>query len=173
MKKLFALLLSALIIFSMAACSSGGAETLEDAVGVYAQILACDISEDDFKNICPDSMWEYTEEHIGKTFDEVYTNIQIEMIDQREVTAAVFGSDFAVSYEILSKTNTSAEKLNDLKKNLSENFGISADTIGTCYDVNVLFKISGSLNQQEQEISVCVLQIDGTWYLADLLTEFL
>lgn len=173
MKKFLCLLFCVVLMFSMAACSTTGSESCEAAVDLYAKILACNISEDEYELLCPESVWELSEEQGGKSLEESYAEAKSAMETQRKVAADVFGENFVVTYKILGQQDASAEDTAALKKLLTEKLQIDAESIGRCCTVNVLFKISGDLDEKEQEIPVSVLEIDSAWYLADIFTEFI
>lgn len=190
MKKFLCILLSILMLLSFAACESdedddddrssrrskksqsSTASDYEDAIEAAMKLASMDITKKELKSMFPDACWDYLEEEANMTFDEWYEMASEAFADERADLEDEFGEDVKLQYEILNKNEVDEEEFDEFKGNMKEYFGIKASSIGECYEVELEATMSGEYEEETEEMTWHVVEIDGSWYVAEVF-EFL
>lgn len=191
MKKLLCLLLSILMLLSFVACesaddddddrrssrksgknqSSAASSDYKDAIDLLMKVSECDISEKELKSMFPDFIWEYYEEEEGESFDEICEMISESLAEQRTDLEDEFGEDVAIQYEVTDKTEVDEEEFEEYKNTMAEQYGVDPEIFGECYTVEFEATMSGQYEEESQNMTYHVVEIDGTWYIAEILLE--
>lgn len=195
MKKLLALLLALVMVLSFAACGSEDDDDdsrssrrsrkdktsqedpqepvsagYEAAIKRIVNVMSCDISKNELKKMFPQECWDYFEEEEDMTLDDCYDMISESLKEQKEDLEDEFGKDFEVSYKILGKNDVPEDEMDEFKGIVDEMYGIKASAIGDCYEIELELTISGT-EEETDEDSWHVVEIDGVWYIAEILIE--
>ena len=189
MKKLLCLLLSVLFVLSFAACESEdddrrssrrskkeqtvGSSDYEDAIDLMMKVFSCDISEKELKSMFPAVCWDYFEEEEDQPFDEIYDMVSSDLENSREYLEEEFGEDFHIEYEIVSKEKLDAddEALSEFVEEFKNIYGLDEFTVGDCYALEIEASMVGSNKEDPTEMSYHVIEIDGSWYVAEILLD--
>lgn len=192
MKKLLCLLLSVLLVLSFAACESeddddddrrssrrskkgdtttSASSDYEDAIDLLMKVNQCDISKNELKKMFPDALWDYFEEEEGMTLDDCYDMISESLADQRADLEEEFGEDFTLQYEIVNKKEVDEDEFDDFKETMKDYYGIGSSSFGDCYEVEIEGTMSGEYEEETGEMTWHVVEIDGSWYIAEILMD--
>ncbi len=77
-----------------------------------------------------------------------------------------YGKNFKISYKVLNKKELSKDDLNDLKSSL-EIYGIDKNKVKKAYEVEIEMSITGSKENDSNEVTCTVGQIGTKWYILD------
>ena len=194
MKKLLALLLALVMVLSFAACGSEnddddresrkskkskettGAEKVEsgsyeDAIELVLKLYTADLSKSDFEKMLPADMWAYLEDEEGLTADDCYDMVTEDMDEQREYMEELYGKNYTVTYEILNKEKASESEIEEFLETMEEKYGLDPDDFGDAYEIEFSATVSGSEDEETQEMEMGFVEYKGAWYAAEALLE--
>ena len=188
MKRLLCLLVSILLVLSFAACESDdddrrssrkskkeqtvASSDYEDAIDLLMKVFACDISEKELKSMFPAVCWDYFEEE-GQSFEEIYDMVSSDLENSKAYLEEEFGEDFYIKYEIVSKEKVDEddEDYLDFIEEIEDMYNIESLAYGDCYMLEIEASMVGSNKEDPTEMSYHVIEIDGVWYVAEILLE--
>lgn len=85
----------------------------------------------------------------------------------------IYGSNISVSYEVVTKTHMEQDAIDEYVNQLNEYFQNDDDddvyNIQDAYQLGVSITINGTTGKQTLNQNVAVMQIDGYWYLMNII----
>ena len=189
MKKLLCLLLSLVLVLSFAACAAEEEEydfeevtsitvqerplnvEYKDAVHLLIKTFSGDFTKEELKAMYPAQCWTYFKEVKGMTLDAIYEDFNGRMQVRWEGIKETTGEDAAVRYEFEELLDCFGDDYVALKAELTERYGFAETSFGTCYQVRLKIATMGSLKEESHSQYYHVLEIDGAWYVAEILTQ--
>jgi len=185
MKKLLCLLLSILLVLSFAACSSdedddddrksskksktSATESYEDAIELVVKLYTADLSRSEFEKMIPADIWEYYEDEEGMSVDDCYELVADGMEEEYAELEEQFGEDFKVTYEILNEEEAQDGDIEEFLEMIEEQYGLDPDDFGDFYEVEFAVTISGSEDEDTEEVEMIFVEYKGSWYAAEAL----
>lgn len=121
----------------------------------------------DFSNLekmAPKEYWDYYEEKYDADVADVIEDLEDEYEDALEAIEDEYGDNFKISYKVTDKKELSDKKLSTIRDNLKDNYGIAKKSVTDGYKLDVELKIKGSEDEDENEVEMIVVKIDGKWY---------
>ncbi len=100
-------------------------------------------------------------ENINQIIDEDYLQSQLEDYED------IYGNNIEMSYSITNKEEISEEDLKEEEEELKDTYDEDVD-ITKGYNLEVELKIKGDEDEDTEEDSFEVYEINGTWYLLEL-----
>lgn len=192
MKKLLCLLLSVLSVLFLAACDSEveefdetydytqitqithpAEESYVDAIRLMMKTFSNDFTKEELERMYPPAMWTYFEEKYGKTLDDIYEDFSGRMAKTWEKSQQEVGEGAEVKYELLSMIEYEGPTYESFKEQMGRDYGIAYDSFGRCYEVRTKKAVVGKLKEKIDTKFYHVIEIDGTWYVSEVLTEML
>ena len=174
MKKLFALVLSAVLMVScLAGCSSGGKKSSgtnskDSAIQLYIKYLTGEASKSEIKKMKPQYFWEISDESPEDIYEEMKEDPEYPM----DMLKEYYGKNVKITYEIVEEESYSKDQLEEIRE--------SIDTIAEHYEVSVSGKkltaycemelevtVKGSKNEDTMDASATIMQYGGSWYIMD------
>ena len=193
MKKLLCLLLALVMLLSFAACASdsdddgkskrskksketteGGTAksgSYEDAIELVLKLYTADLSKSDFEKMLPADVWTYLEDEEGVTVDDCYDLVAGDMDGQYEYMEEMYGKNFKVTFEVVNKEKASEEDVADFLETMEDMYGLDADDFGDAYEIQFSATVSGSEDEDTQEMDMGFIEYKGQWYATDALLE--
>lgn len=186
MKKLLCLLLCAMVL-TFTACQSEeewydyevaestAAETAPDttsyeqAIRLMMKTFDNSFTKEELKAMYPNSCWTWFEEQKGLSLDDIYTGFSEKMAENWERTKETVGENAAVKFEYLDRTDYQGDDYEALKAEVTERYGIDPESFGICYEVKVKKATVGRLKEDIYTQLYHVAQIDGDWYVIEVL----
>ncbi len=168
MKKLLALVLSLVMIFSLVGCSDKKDEKEDKdspatAVKNYVDVMLKGNAKK-LKSLAPAEFWEYLEDEEDLTLDDCTERFEEGYEMTQEYLKEEFGDDYKISHKVNGKEELSEKKLAKIADGLNENYGISTKKVTKAYEMEVEVSIKGSDDDDEVELTLIVAKIGSKWY---------
>jgi len=164
-------LLSVIVLFVLAIALSGGG--YEDAVDNYMKVSfkgKASLIED----LAPEAYWEYVEDKEDLKLDEIEEIYEEDAFDaMMKLLEAMVGDDVSVSYDIKDTDELSESKLDKIKDTLKETYDIPRKDVGDAIEIEIETVIEGDDEEEEDEMTMYAVEIDGDWYLCTASGRFM
>lgn len=190
MKKLLCLLFSALLVLSLAACESEEYEeqyeentqntekapdtalaSYDVAIRLMMKTFSNSFTKEELKAMYPDLCWTYFAEEKGKSLDEIYADFSARMAENWEKTKEAVGEGAAVKFELLDRIDYEGDEYEAFKAEMEEKYGIARERFGVCYEVTLKKATVGKLREDISQQIYHVFELEGTWYVWEVLTN--
>lgn len=143
----------------------------KEAIHLMMKTFCNDFTEEELERMYPAQCWTYFEEENGKTLSQIYEDFSGRLAESWEKTMEEYGQDAAVRYEFEQREDCIGEDYEALKSALIEKYGFDDSVFGICYEVRIKKATIGSLKENIYSQWYHVIEIDGQWYVADVLTN--
>lgn len=123
------------------------------------------------EELAPEVFWEYLgESYYGMSAEEVVEYYEDSCDDYfgdglLEEWEEEFGRNVKFSYKIVYENKLSERKLDNLQDALKDNYGIKRKDVKLAYEVELEAIISGSKDEDMEEVDLIVVNIDNEWYV--------
>lgn len=161
----FAALLVAAVIITVIALRPASV-SYTSALDNYIQATYyCDLSK--IYDFAPEEYWAGVEK-AGYSRELYKKQIAMILVTEGYNRQALCGDDLTVTYEIKEESVVDGSAAEDVKRYLSETYGIQPDSVSQILSIAYTFRFSGTLATKETGKNTdFMLCIDGKWYLAD------
>lgn len=148
-----------------AAKDPNGFNTPEELVFSYIRTKTSIISKEEYRKHYTEVSWPHILREKNKTFEELYQNYVTTMQPQVETFRDLYGTDYAVGFNITSITNKTEPIENNEENNKAalEYFGVNCNEIEN-YEITFSMTISGSLSEKTVSQMLIVRKIADKWY---------
>ena len=154
------------LIFTLSGANYGSA--IDKSVAVYKNPTVSTV-----KALYPQEALDFALQTYS-LFNSSYTSIdeliQSEMLaditEDAENYRTAYGSDFGITYKIVSAEKMSADALQTLKDELEESSGISEKNVREAYRISLSYTISGT-DSFTGTLNTVAVNVSGGWYVAD------
>jgi hypothetical protein len=145
-----------------------GSSTYVEAIDMNLSSMVDDLPQK-YLNSYPEFIRGEIEETLGMLaengFEEYFDLMHDEIVN-------IYGSNIAVSYEVITKTHMEQEEIDEYVADLNDYFGNDDDTdygIEDAYQLGVSITINGTAGNQTLNQNVAVMQVDGAWYMTNIV----
>lgn len=164
-------LLGVIILFVLAIALSGGG--YEDAVDNYMKV-SFEGKASLIEDLAPEAYWEYVEDKEDLKLDEIEEIYEEDAFDaMMKLLEAMVGDDVSVSYDIKDTDELSESKLDKIKDTLKETYDIPRKDVGDAIEIEIEAVIEGDDDEEEDEMTMYAVEIDGDWYLCTASGRFM
>lgn len=166
MKKLFAVILAAVMALSLAAC--GGEEkvsTYEDTIAKFVQAQA-DMDIRAMLDLMPEQFVTYMLEEEGyseEDLEEFIAEFDEYFQEAKEYMAEYLGEEWEATYQIASEENYLNEDLEDVN-DYYEELGFDME-VTAAKEVEVVVEYKGTEESETMDLDMYLVEIDGVWYI--------
>lgn len=163
------LIVSIAIISKVVEKNKTGYSNFVDAIDTNLSSMV-DNQPQKFLNTYPEFIRSEIEQTLGFLAENGFNEYFDLMHD--EITK-IYGTNIAVSYEVVNKTHMEQEAIDEYISNLNEYFSVSNENIDyniqDAYQLGVSITINGTNGKQTLNKNIAVMQIDDAWYIMNLI----
>lgn len=163
------LIVSIAIISKVVEKNKTGYSNFVDAIDTNLSSMV-DNQPQKFLNTYPEFIRSEIEQTLGFLAENGFNEYFDLMHD--EITK-IYGTNIAVSYEVVNKTHMEQEAIDKYISNLNEYFSVSNENIDyniqDAYQLGVSITINGTNGKQTLNKNIAVMQIDNAWYIMNLI----
>ena len=146
--------------------SVAGGKPYEKAIDNYFDVFFSGELEK-IKSLAPEAYWEYMEDEYDLDIDDYIEDMEDEMEEFLEEMEDEFGKKAKVTYKITDADRLDEDDLKDLKKTMKDDYDISKKSVTDAYEIELEVTIKGEDDEDDTEMEVIVVKIDGKWYMTD------
>ena len=120
------------------------------------------------EKLAPEKYWESFVEDDDSNFndvDEVHEYFVENLEDAIEYFEDEFGDNIRISFKIEKEKDVKSSTLDDAKDLLKDHYDIPKKDIKKMVKLEVLLKIKGSEDEDEEETTMYAIQIGNNWYV--------
>ena len=164
MKKILAMLLSAVILLSFASCNgAGGSEAGYKAAVDLLTETQYGGETDKLEKLAPEDFWEFYETSYSMPRKSMLDEAAWAVESTNQNYKTVYGENYTASADITEANKADSELISKIGAAFGEQKGIAADRIKDAYTLKVKVTLSGTTSSEE-EIEVQVVKIDDSWF---------
>lgn len=179
MKKVLAILMAVVLVVGIfAGCgkSGGGShpvnKTYTEAIDLTMKLLAGKpLNQTEAKKMQAEKFFAYSVD-----FSEYYADVQRQCKINENTMIAAFGKDYAVSYEIISNKELSAEERYTATKHLNSEVWFDAAALSEVRELELKVSFTGEDLNKEFDMGIQIMKIGDGWYILsveyDEMVEF-
>lgn len=156
----------AFILVIVLLVSVAGGKPYEKAIDNYFDVFFSGEVEK-IKSLAPEAYWEYMEDEYDLDLDDYIEDMEDEMEDYLEEMEDEFGKKAKVTYKITDADRLDEDDLKDLKDTMKDDYDISKKSVTDAYELELEVTIKGEDDEDDAEMDVIVVKIDGKWYMTD------
>ena len=189
MRKLLALLLAAVMLFSLAACGkepdtdqkepnqtapSSSVGTNDQSQALYEavnQLVQCTVMGDtaNLEKLAPEAFWLFYE-NAGTPRSTLLTGAKYAAEAGNQYFKGVLGESITSEFILLGKKDVDAADLAKIAASMAEQKGIPADQVTAACNLTLDVVVNGTA-QIVQSMEITAFQIDGNWYCGSYHTD--
>lgn len=117
------------------------------------------------EKLAPKEYWEYLEEEEDFDIDEAIEEYEDEFDDNIDELEDEYGKNIKVKYKITDKDKLSDKKIDKIAEALKDKYDIKKKSVKAGYEVDVELTIKGSEDDDENDATLTVIKIGGSWYI--------
>lgn len=136
----------------------------------YNAILSCD-GQSMSQITAPPEYWVYYLEEYDKTEEEVVATFEESCQDLLEEWKETYGSDVAVSYQIVGMSNPAQEGLDEWNSDMEELLGNDSASISEAVTLEVEEHLSGSTDSGTETVYPTLAKMGDSWYILEADSE--
>lgn len=150
----------------------GAGNNYKKAINNYLDYaLKCDVKK--VEKLAPKMYWDYCEEN--KLFnikdkDELNEAYEEVLEERKEALEDEYGKNVKYSYKITDVDELSDKKVSEYAGALKDKYDIAKKKVTKGYEVEFDITVKGKEDEDDDEMTLTVLKIDGNWYVVSAYT---
>ena len=167
MKRMIALTLSVLLLFSLAACTGSAPDpSLESAIQLYLE-ASYGLKPGSMAALAPDAYWQYYETTYGMSRHITLNAAKQSAKASHDDITAQLGGEFTVTAQDIKRENADDATLSAVANVLATTKGIDAAQVTAACTVTFTAVFSGNGNTGSTALGSHMVCIADTWYLVN------
>ena len=162
---------AAVLIILIIIIASVAGNGYKKAIDNYMDVLIYG-KADKIEKLAPKEYWDYCEEN----YDTDITDIIDQFEDSYEYLSdhleEEYGKNVKVRYKITDKDDLSDKKLNTIRDNLKDEYGIAKKSVTKAYKIDAEMTLKGSDDEDTEDMTLIIVKIGGSWYICSESGDF-
>lgn len=173
MKKLLALLLTIVMLLSLAACNSdkdsddnqNSSDSYNTAINNYQAVLNGNTEK--LTSLAPNEIWEWAEENGNVAQTDVKRAYKDQYEDLKEDLEEEFGKNATIKITETDKKEMSKRDIHEIGEMLEASYDIDEGKITAGWEMEVEIAYKGKDDNMEVETELHVVKISNQWYVVE------